>query len=316
MTGPKMTTVTAAKALYIKLGEGGRWERSAIAGGEIRFGYQEIPHEMCVSGDWEEAKRIEGLHCSNPGALTRHINQVQEFYMADESVMWITFHAGKLWWCFAEKKVTAVENNDKVRRVKGQWRDTSLAGKTLWKRDISGKLLTIEKYRGTICNVAQLSFSYLIHKINDTFEPHVAEAQQAFVALQASLIPIIKNLHEFDFEILVDLIFRQSGWQRVGVSGGTEKDIDLDLVSQATGERIAVQVKSVADSVIWKNYKERLSELGGFSRFYFVSHSPAPGLLQLIKAEQDHNFVLWDANKLAAQTVRGGLTCWLLDKAS
>jgi hypothetical protein len=279
MTGPKMTTVTASRALYIKLGEGGRWERSSIEGGEIRFGYQEIPHEVCLSGDWEEARRFEGMHCSNPGALARHINQVQEFYTADESVIWITFYAGKLWWCFADQGVEAVESNDKVRRVKGQWHDASLAGKTLWKRDISGQLLTVEKYRGTICNVA--AFSYLIHKINDTFEPHVEVALQAFAALQASLIPVIKNLHEFDFEIFVDLIFRQSGWQRVGVSGGTEKDIDLDLVSQATGERIAVQVKSVADSAVEMSANSRVADSDvPPKRCFAIFHLPVLGTVK------------------------------------
>jgi hypothetical protein len=59
------------------------------------------------------------------------------------------------------------------------------------------------------------------------------------------LIPIIKELHPKDLEIFTDLVFRQSGWQRVGVSGGTEKDIDLDLISPVTGERIAVQIAAV-----------------------------------------------------------------------
>ena len=309
-----MENITASRALFIKLGEGGRWERSAIEKGEIRFGYQEIPHDVCQAGDWNEAERIMGQICKNAGALTRHINQVKEFYTADETVMWITFYGGKLWWCFSEPEVAGVENNDKVRKVKDRWHDASVEGKVLWKRDISGKLLTVEKYRGTICNVAE--FSYLIHKVNGTFEPQVEAAQQAFLALQASLVPIIKNLHEFDFEIFVDLIFRQSGWQRVGVSGGTEKDIDLDLISPATGDRIAVQVKSVADAAVWRDYKTRLSELSSFSRFYFVSHTPASSLLQEAKDDLNETFVLWDAEELASQAVRGGLTGWLLDKAS
>ena len=313
-----MTRVTASRALFIKLGEGGRWEKSSIQDGEIRFGYQEIPHEVCLAGsqtgDWEEARRIESQHCTNPGALARHINQVREFYTADDSVMWITFYVGKLWWCFAEPDVDGQENNDKVRKVRGHWHDSAVNGNPLWKREISGKLLAVEKFRGTICNVSE--FSYLLHKVNGTFEPHVEAAQQAFMALQAALIPIIKNLHEFDFEIFVDLIFRQSGWQRIGVSGGTEKDIDLDLISPATGDRIAVQVKSAADVTVWRDYKSRLSELSGFSRFYFVSHTPAVALVQEAKTEQDEQFLLWDAEELASQAVRGGLSGWLMNKAS
>ena len=309
-----MTHVAASRALFIKLGEGGRWEKSSIQNGEIRFGYQEIPHHVCQAGDWDKARRIESQHCSNPGALARHINQVQQFYTADESVMWITFYAGKLWWCFAEPGVAGLQNNDKVRKVKGQWRDVSVEGKTLWKREISGKLLAVEKFRGTICHVSK--FPYLLHKVNGTFEPHVEAAQQAYISLQVALIPIIKNLHEFDFEIFVDLIFRQSGWQRVGVSGGTEKDIDLDLISPATGDRIAVQVKSAADITVWRDYKSRLSELSGFSRLYFVSHTPALALVQEANKGQEEKIVLWDAKELASQALRSGLTGWLMDKAS
>jgi len=155
-----MTQITASRALFIKQGEGGRWEKSSIQGGEIRFGYQEIPHEICQSGNWEEARRIESKHCDNQGALARHINQVREFYTADESVMWITFYAGRLWWCFAESGVSGVENNEKVRKVKGQWHDMSAEGKTLWKREISGKLLAIEKFGAPSAMFLNLSTCY------------------------------------------------------------------------------------------------------------------------------------------------------------
>jgi hypothetical protein len=311
-----MPHISASRALYIKLGEGGRWERSSIENGEIRFGFQEIPHEICQRGDWVAARDIEKGYCKTDGALTRAINQVKEFYTADESVMWITFHAGKLWWCFAETAVEGLDNEEKVRKVKGKWQDVdkSAGARFLWKRDISGKLTAVEKYRGTICNVSE--FGYLMHKVNGTFEKHVEVAKEAYQALRVALIPIIKNLHEFDFEIFVDLIFRQSGWQRVGVSGGTEKDIDLDLISPATGDRIAVQIKSVADLAVWRDYKTRLSVLSSFSRLYFVTHTPTSALAKQAAAEQDDYFVLWDADELASQAVRGGLTGWLLDKAS
>lgn len=52
-----MEPVTANKALFIKLGEGGRWESECLKAGTLRFGYQEIPHEACVSGNWSEVER-------------------------------------------------------------------------------------------------------------------------------------------------------------------------------------------------------------------------------------------------------------------
>ena len=80
-------------------------------------------------------------------------------------------------------------------------------------------------------------------KINGTAQPHVLAAQRALEALVVSLVPIVQKLHRKDLELLTDLIFRQSGWNRIGVTGGTTKDIDLDLLSPLTGERIAVQIK-------------------------------------------------------------------------
>jgi hypothetical protein len=309
-----MQQIAASRALFIKLGEGGRWEASSIEKGELRFGYQETPHNECLIGNWEEVKRISAQFTKDAGALQRHINQIKEFYTADESVLWITFHGDKLWWCFAEANAISVAGNDKIRTVIGIWHDTSITGKRLWKRDISGKLLAVSKFQGTICKVSE--FNYLIHKINGTFEPHVEVAQNAFSALQEALIPIIRNLHETDFEIFVDLIFRQSGWQRVGVSGGTEKDIDLDLISPATSDRIGVQVKSKADANVWRHYKKRYAELDSFNRFYFVNHSPNQSLVEEAKNDTDDTFILWDVEELASQAVRGGLTGWLMDKAS
>lgn len=54
----------------------------------------------------------------------------------------------------------------------------------------------------------------------------------------------------------------------------------------------------------------------GFSRFYFVTHSPNADLRREAGAADDPDFILWDVERLAAQAVRGGLTGWLLDKAA
>lgn len=83
-----------------------------------------------------------------------------------------------------------------------------------------------------------------------------------------------------------------------------------------TGERIAVQVKSKATGDIWRSYREKYADMRGFSRFYFVTHSPNKGLRREAAEADDPAFVLWDADKLAWHAVRSGLTGWLLDKAA
>lgn len=309
-----MESVVAERALFIKLGEGGRWEASCLHNGTLRFGYQEIPHEVCESGNWTEAEHLARGFSKDKGAATRHVNQVREFYETDEKVLWITFHSDRLWWCFSGREVTRLEGNEKQRRVIGAWNDRDTNGDPLLKGKLSGRLLAVQGFQGTICSVSELD--YLLHKINGTVEPHVAKAQMAFEKLQESLVLIIRKLHHKDLEILTDLIFRQSGWQRVGVSGGTEKDIDLDLISPVTGERIAVQVKSRATADIWRDYREKYADMRGYSRFYFVTHSPSEALRREAVAADDKDFVLWGVEQLASQVVRGGLTGWLLDKAA
>ncbi len=309
-----MEPVTANKALFIKLGESGRWESECLEAGTLRFGYQEIPHEACERGDWVEVERAARGFSKDQGSATRHVNQVRQFYETDEKTLWVTFHSDRLWWCFSSHKVYALDGNDKERRVIGKWNDSDIFGEPLLKGKLSGRLLAVQGFQGTICSVSELD--YLLHKINGTVEPHVAAAQVAYESLQQALIPIIKKLHHKDLEILTDLIFRQSGWQRVGVSGGTERDIDLDLISPATGERIAVQIKSRASADVWRSYWDKYADMRGFSRFYFVTHSPTEALRREASSAGDSDFILWGVEQLAAQAVRGGLTGWLLDKAA
>jgi hypothetical protein len=309
-----MEPVKADRALFIKLGEGGRWEAECIRSGILRFGYPEVPHTSCAAGDWDDVKRVAIDISRDRGAATRHVNQIQQFYTADKAVLWITFHSDRMWWCFSHSEITVLPGNVKERATIGGWNDTDISGRPLIKGTLSGKLLAVQGFQGTICTVSELD--YLLHKINGTVEPHVATAQTAYENLQTALVPIIRRLHPKDLETLTDLIFRQSGWQRVGVSGGTEKDIDLDLLSPVTGERIAVQVKSKANAKVWQAYREKYADMRGFSRFYFVTHSPDASLQKEAAAADDPDFVLWDVERLATQAVRGGLTGWLMDKAA
>jgi len=306
--------VSAKRALFIKLGEGGDWEAESIATNTLRFGYHRVPHDRCIAGDWPAVETSLREYSSDQGAVTRHLNQVREFYTAASDVLWITFHSDRLWWCFSKPEISHRPNDEKTRPVIGKWDDTDINGEPLLKGKLSGKLLALQMYRGTICSVGELN--YLVHKINGTVEPHVAAAQAAFDNLQIALVPIIKSLQPKDLEILVDLIFRQSGWQRVGVAGGVEKDIDLDLISPVTSERIAVQVKSKAKPSEWRTYKEKFADMRGFARFYFVTHTSNVALEALAEENTDASFVFWGIEHLATQAVRGGLTGWLLDKAS
>jgi hypothetical protein len=98
--------------------------------------------------------------------------------------------------------------------------------------------------------------------------------------------------------------------------GGVERDIDLDLISPVTGERIAVQVKSRASMTEYAQYRQKYSDMQGFARFYFVTHSPSPDLEAEAAALNDPTFVYWGPGHLARFATRSGLVGWLLDKDS
>jgi len=228
-----MAHIKADQAYFIKLGGGGLWERPAIESGCLMLGYHELPHALCLEGRWDQLRECFGP-TADPGAVTRHINQVRCFYEAPEDAIWVTFHADSMWWCRSAEGVEVDVNGTKLRKALGGWSNKDLHGRELFKSQLSGKLLAVESFRGTICSVSERP--YLLHKLNGTLEPHVEAARSDFNRLVESVIPVIKDLHFKDFETLVDLIFRQSGWQRTGVSGETVKDIDLDLISPITKE--------------------------------------------------------------------------------
>ena len=76
-----MTAVTAANVFYIKLGRGGDWETESIRDGVLRFGYREVPHDLCVAGDWPGVWDAMKDRRGDAGAATRDVKQIRAFYV-------------------------------------------------------------------------------------------------------------------------------------------------------------------------------------------------------------------------------------------
>lgn len=308
-----MKTVEANKALYIKLGSNGSWERDCIEQQTLRLGYQEISHELCQAGEWEKVWAIFKERGSNDGVATSHKNQIKHFYESSPQILWVTFFGDHLWWCFSEQKIEKLSNNTKIRRVLGKWRRTDIKRNPLSFNHLSGKLLSMQGFRGTICAVAE--FDYLLKKINGVEPSDVQEARNAQSAFEVRLEKIIGHLHWKDFELLVDLIFRQAGWKRVSVLGKSLKTLDMELISPITAERFGVQVKAKTDLATFKSYQEhRLKNLEGFSRFYFAVHTPLPDLKEAARTSDEEVKLLLPAD-LAHLSVEYGMAGWLIDKA-
>ena len=309
-----INNINISRALYIKLGGEGIWEKECIKDGTLRLGYQNVPDGLCREANWTEALAEITKTCPDRGAATRHLSQVKNFYEAPEDVLWITFSSDRMWWCFAYPEVQLNDDGSKTRKAINGWSDKDVNGQLLLKNRISGKLLATQGFRGTICSVKELD--YVLCKIKAKVNIKIELAQQAFLALTGLLIPLIKSLHQNDLETLTDLIFRHAGWNRIGVQGGTEKDIDLDLISSLTGERVAVQVKSRANKAVYEDYKNIFADMQGFSKFYFVTHTPAKNLQEVITNNTDEEFIFWGPQDLAEHSARSGLIGWILDKAN
>lgn len=307
-----MNRINPTRAYYIKLGEEGCFEKQCIeVDHTLRLGYNEIPHDICVSGNWDA---ILGIYIdklgSDPGAAKRHVNQIQAFYETTEDDLWVTFYDTKLWWCFAEQKILLQRDGSKLRPVEGKWCSSDINGIPLTMDRLSGSLLSMQGYRGTICSVRE--FDYMVRKINAEQSQKEKDALDAAIKLRGSLAPIINNLPWKDFELLTDLIFRQAGWQRISEVGGKQKGIDIDLVSPIANERYCIQVKSSANKKVFYEFVENVGRIQEYAKYYFVVHKPAKNLK---KALETDTHKIWLAEDVARLIMSYGLVDWVLGKA-
>ena len=65
--------IFAKKALYIKLGEGGSWERECFENGYLKLGYHDVSHEDCSKGNWDRCSEfLINQMGKKPGPATFH----------------------------------------------------------------------------------------------------------------------------------------------------------------------------------------------------------------------------------------------------
>ncbi len=304
-----MKEIEPQKAFFIKLGRNGEWEPTCIEEDHtIRLGFKETDHDACIAGEWDKIRKDELRNGRAKGKATEITNEIRRFYEEGEDTLWITFYANRMWWCFARHGVRRLDDGSKVRKVIGQWYDTDIHGQPLSLETISGKLLQVRGFRGTNCCV---DLSYVTNKINGVTSPAVKYSIGCLETLRSSLIPLIQNLTWQDFELLVDLVFSNAGWQRVGVLGKTEKSIDLDLRSPVTGERVMVQIKASSDKDEFASYCNKFSHMKDFAAFFYVVHTPKKSLINA-KAPTPIQMVFGD--QLANLVVNAGLVKWLIEK--
>src|SRR4030095_14304736 len=120
----------------------------------------------------------------------RHTNQIRAFYEASASTLWITFHADCMWWSFAAPGVSQRAEGAKVRATIEGGHQDDIRNQPLAPARLSGGLLAVQAYRGTICAVEP---SYVLHAINCVDAPRVAAAAHALAALIESLHTLVER---------------------------------------------------------------------------------------------------------------------------
>lgn len=308
----KMKKITPETALYIKLGRNGSWEEECVKTGIIRFGYKETPFDAAIAGDWEAVKQYWLSRRTTAGAATRDVSQIRNYFEADENVLWITFYAGRLWWCFAKPGViNHTDGKGSYRETVNGWSDKDIDGRALNNETISGNLLRVQAFRGTVCEVRD--FEYLVRKINASTLPQVEAAAQAQSEMIKKIVPLIKLLSWQDFELLVDLVFASSGWRRIGHLGKTQKTVDIELLLPTTGERAFVQIKSSSNNEEFLHYSALFKKNESFGKMFYVWHS---GHVDQADDAGEDDIICIGPDQLARMVFDAGLTSWLLGKVS
>lgn len=299
---------------YIKLGKNGLYTKECLENGYIKLGYNEIDHSLCIDGKWEEAREyiILKYKCGNATA-TKHCNQIKKFYENGDNVLWITFFGNKMWWCFSSNKITFNSDRTKIRKTINEWSDKDIKNNFLSEDRIRGDIRAKKFFRGTICNVPDKE--YIINKINGESSLDVIKCEEATKSLKQSVEKLISSLQPVDFELLVDLIFRQAGWQRVDYAGGNLPDIDLALYTPITNENVAVQIKASSDLRQFNDWRAIILTMDQFDRFYYVVHTPLDNLRNY-RADEEENIDLLMSERLSELVISYGLVDWLIRKVS
>lgn len=300
----------STKAYFIKLGEGGEWEPGCLKVGSIKFGYREVPFELCLNGEWEKVKAFRIEAGKTKGTASSDTRQIRTFFEATPEELFITFHRGYLWWCqpTGTPILLTEEGGTRVRQTVAGWKNTSIGGEPLLVSRLSGKLTKTQMYQGTICEVEERA--YLLRRINDQQTPELVEAEATEQVLVKQVLAMVCLLTPKDFELMVELIFSRSGWQRQSSTGGSQKTIDLDLLLPTTRERAFVQVKSRTNTKQFDKYAAEFASSDAHARMFYVWHTGT------INREPPANITLWGPDVIGSQVLDAGLLAWLKDRVS
>lgn len=275
----------------------------------MRFGWGEIPLADIRSGNWKSIKRRLTAEHKHKGTVTTDTNRLRDLATTTPDDVWITFHDSLLWWGRPKPGPIQEDSISKYRDLLNGWSHVDAAGKSLTVNRIPGIISQVQGFRGTVCSVRHIDVLRRVinAQFSDAHRLLEASRQQVIQDLQSA----IRSLHWKDFELLVDLTFRQAGWRRRSMLGKAMKFVDLELIEPVTGAAYQVQVKSKASVRDFERYAEDFSS-AGFQRLFFVVHTPSTELCAYASEYEGVDLVL--PERLAALVADGGLVEWVLER--
>ncbi len=102
--------ISPTRVHYIKLGEGGSWEKECLKKGIIRIGFgsaQSERFELCQSGGWNDLSESYIAEGKVKGTATRFTNELRLFFEDVGSMLWITFVGERLFWGMVGRQASA-----------------------------------------------------------------------------------------------------------------------------------------------------------------------------------------------------------------
>ncbi len=312
---------TADNVRFIKLGRGSMWWALAKETNTLRLGFPQFDFELCKSGKWVEATKAYAATGARTrkSDITRAVNQVRAFFELPETVLWFTIEDGDVWWCFAEAEVIDLHPADNLaerktgarsRGVIDRWRNTDVMGTPLRLDSMTTKITKVASFQETIAKPG--GATDLLRKIRALQSDQHEQAERILQEMVLAVGDLLDQLHQDDFELLIELIFSSSGWKRISAIGGTQNTLDMAMVLPTTGEHCFVQVKSQTNQVTFQQLVGAFAKMAGYSRMFFVYHSPA----QKFTNDAGDRVVAWYRYEIAKQAIAAGLVNWILDRTT
>jgi len=218
-----------------------------------------------------------------------------------------------MWWCAVHDGavINPTGRDDRAGNFwlvcDRKWSNESLSHKRLDIAVLPGTVAAAAGFRATVAKPG--AWETILRIIRDEQDDNAIKAANARASYEAAIENMFKRLHWKDFELLIDLVFTRTGWSRISVLGGTQKDIDMEVQNLTTDEIAFVQVKSSAGQAELDYYVDQFrAQSDRYARMIFAVHHAPRGLTP---PADDRRVQVWTGEQIARLVVRLGLGEWV-----